>query len=81
VRKKKRKRKVTINFEGEGNCGIPLSSILGGGLLVVIPSKKEGEAPNPTPPPVRQKPARQKEECSRRPSRFRGYDNHYRGRR
>ena len=74
------RKKIMVDFEGEGSCGIPLSSIIGGRLLVVIPLLKEGEASDPASPPVRQKSVRRKEKCFRRPSRFRGYKN-YRGRR
>ena len=71
--REKRKKKIMVNFE-EGSCGIPLSFVLGGELLVVIPLIERG-ASDPASPPVRRK-----EECSRRPSRFRGYKN-CRGRR
>ena len=74
MKKKKGGKNITINFE-EGDYGIPLSSILGGRLFVAIPLLKEGEAPDPVPPP-----AQRKEKCFRRPLRLRKHDN-YRGRR
>ena len=69
------KKKIMVDFEGEGDYGIPFSSILGGRLLVVIPLLKEGEAPDPASPPVQRK-----EKCFRRPLSLRKHDN-YRGRR
>ena len=79
--REKRKKKIMVNFE-EGSCGIPLSFILEGELLIAIPLI-EREASDPASPPVRQKSARRKRKCLRMPLYLRGHKNYYhcRGRR